>query len=59
VVDEFRYQELVAKTVRMRFAPEKNEESTDFGISVDYDAVSKAQVGYDGATEFGAIAISA
>jgi imidazole glycerol phosphate synthase subunit HisF len=41
----------------MRFAPEKNEEAADFRISVDHDAVSKAQVRYDGAMEFGAIAI--
>ena len=41
----------------MSFAPEKNEESANFRISVDHDAVSKAQVRYDGAMEFEAIAI--
>jgi len=50
-------QELITKTVGMIFAPEKHEQAPHFRIGMDDDALSKAQVRYDRAAEFGPIAV--
>jgi hypothetical protein len=57
LVGKLGEQELITKTVGMIFAPEKHEKAPHFRVGMDDDAVSKAQVRYDGAVKFGPIAV--
>jgi hypothetical protein len=57
LIGKLREQELVTKTVGMISAPEKHEKAPHFRMSMDDDAVSKAQVRYDEAAKSRSIAV--
>jgi hypothetical protein len=57
VVGKFCEQELITKAIGMILASEKNEEAPRLRIGMDDDTVSEAQVRYNGAVKFRAIAI--